>query len=100
MPVYLARKLKISHAGVRLPVNGTIYLKLVPTNGCQNISNVGNPQPDAQILRLHHYYGQRPLKTSLYAHFHQRDWTAYLGMGGEPSGYAITGRRHLLSVLF
>ena len=74
-----------------MPVNGTVYLKLVPLAECTPVSNAANELPSAPILRTHHYFGFRPLSTSLYAYFQQRDWAAYMGMGGEDAGYAITG---------
>ena len=56
--------------------------------------------PSASVLKVHHYYGLRPRKTSLYNYFQLRDWSAYLGMGTEPKGYAIAGIKSLpLNVL-
>ncbi len=72
-------------------MNGTIYLRLVPLTQCPAVSNAANPLPTAQVLKVHHYFGMRPRKTSLYAMFQQRDWSAYLGMGDEQEGFAITG---------
>lgn len=78
-------------AGLKVPINGTIYLKLVPGSSCVPAGNFRNPLPEAQLLRTHHYYGYRPYKTSSYAHFHPRDWSAFLGMGSESDGFLITG---------
>lgn len=72
-------------------MNGTIYLRLVSLTPCPALGNAANLLPSAQVLKVHHYFGMRPRKTSLYAAFQQRDWTAYLGMGGEQNGYAIAG---------
>jgi len=73
-------------------VNGTIYLRLVSLTPCPAIGNAGRPLPRAQVLKVHHYFGLRPRKTSLYAAFQQRDWSAYLGMGEEEQGFAIAGQ--------
>ena len=72
-------------------MNGTIYLRLVSLLACPAVSNAANPLPAARVLKVHHYFGMRRRKTSLYAAFQQRDWTAYLGMGEEQNGFAIAG---------
>lgn len=81
-----------NHAGVKLPVNSTIYVRLSPIDTCPSVANAKNKLPSAKVLKVHHYYGMRPRKTSLYAFFQQRDWTAYLGMANEAKGFAIAGR--------
>lgn len=84
-------------AGVKLPVHGIIYLRFTRKGDCPAYSNAGNPLPTASVLKVHHYYGLRPRKTSLYNYFQHRDWTAYLGMGAESKGYAIAGEQCALT---
>lgn len=78
-------------AGLRVPVNGTVYLRLTAKK-CTPTANDPNSFPTASILKLHHYYGMRPRKTTQYAYFQQRDWSVYMGMGQESSGFAIAGK--------
>ena len=78
-------------AGLKVPVNGTVYLRLT-SKMCTPMTNTLDSLPDATILKLHHYYGMRPRKTTQYAYFQQLDWSIYLGMGQESSGLAIAGR--------
>lgn len=59
---------------------------------CSPVNNALNALPAAKILKIHHYYGMRPRKTSQYAFFQQKDWTVYMGMGREDKGFAIAGK--------
>lgn len=78
--------------GLMVPVNGTIYLRIAPVGGCSQPQGNGvNALPTADTIQPHYYFGLRPRVTTLYSHFHLATWSGYLGMGQEPSGYAIAG---------
>ena len=83
-------------AGLRLPINGTIYLKIIPAQCQQPAIQQNGTVPESHLLRFHSFFGKRPVSSSLYAYFDQRTWSAYLGMGDDHEGFAITGKSHHL----
>jgi hypothetical protein len=73
-----------------IPVSGTMFINITATH-CAAFGNSHLPLPDGVVLKPHHYFGFRPKRTNLYSMFDRRNWAAYLGMGDEPSGWAIAG---------
>ena len=63
----------------------------ITADACEAHGNSHLPLPEGVVLKMHHYFGFRPKRTNLYNMFDRRNWAAYLGMGDEPSGWAIAG---------
>jgi len=47
--------------------------------------------PNGRVLRTHHYYSKRPYQTFMYGEFDKLKWSAYIGMGNETVGTALSG---------
>ena len=73
-----------------IPVSGIMFMNITATS-CAVHGNSHLPLPDGVVLKPHHYFGFRPRRTNLYSMFDRRNWAAHLGMGDEPSGWAIAG---------
>lgn len=65
---------------------GVVYLNITASD-CQP----ANPVPSGRVLRTHHYYSKRPYATFMYGEFDTLKWSAYIGMGNETQGTALTG---------
>lgn len=72
----------------------------ITATSCKAYANSQLPLPDGVVLKPHHYFGFRPSRTNLYSMFDRRNWAAHLGMGDEPSGWAIAGMRFTCMLQF